>query len=161
MRIVAFTGNSNSGKTTLIEKLSLLLSPHKKVSIIKHDPKDKAIFDTEKKDSDRFYKSGANVAIYGTQKSAIHLQYSPSLEEIINFLSPCDYLFIEGLKELPYPRICVARGEIDTRFYPYILALATTKDTQTSQVPKHLDLLDLDNTQQILDWINTNIKDQK
>ena len=58
MKAVAFTGNSNSGKTTLIQKLTLLLTPQKSVSIIKHDPKNKANIDTEGKDSDIFYKAG-------------------------------------------------------------------------------------------------------
>lgn len=53
--IVAFTGPSNSGKTTLIVKLSEILQSQKyKVCIIKNDPKDKAIFDKEGKDSYKF-----------------------------------------------------------------------------------------------------------
>jgi len=43
---VAFTGPSNSGKTTLIEKLSIALQKDGyKVAIVKNDPKDKARFD--------------------------------------------------------------------------------------------------------------------
>ena len=46
--VVAFTGPSGSGKTTLIVELSKLLQQDgNKVCIIKHDPKDKAIFDKE------------------------------------------------------------------------------------------------------------------
>jgi len=50
---VAFTGPSNSGKTTLILKVARkLINEHKKeVAIIKHDPGDKAKFDVEGKDS--------------------------------------------------------------------------------------------------------------
>ena len=44
---VAFTGPSNSGKTTLIVKVAAkLMHEHgKEVAIIKNDPKDKARFD--------------------------------------------------------------------------------------------------------------------
>ncbi len=42
---MAFTGPSNSGKTTLIEKIAKKLIKDRKIAIIKHDPKDKAIFD--------------------------------------------------------------------------------------------------------------------
>jgi molybdopterin-guanine dinucleotide biosynthesis protein B len=59
---VAFTGPSNSGKTTLIEKISKKLNQDGfKVAIIKHDPKDKARFDTEGKDSYRFTQTKADV----------------------------------------------------------------------------------------------------
>ena len=51
---IAFSGPSGSGKTTLIEKISQTLSDTKKIAIIKHDPKDKASFDTKGKDSYRF-----------------------------------------------------------------------------------------------------------
>ncbi len=76
MRIVVFSGNSNSGKTTLIEKLSLALQPNKKISIIKHDPKDKAIFDTKGKDSYRFYESGANIAILSPTQTTLRFHTS-------------------------------------------------------------------------------------
>ncbi|NPA50851.1 MAG: molybdopterin-guanine dinucleotide biosynthesis protein B, partial [Epsilonproteobacteria bacterium] len=45
--VVAFSGPSNSGKTTLIAKLIDKLSKEFKVCAIKHDPKNKAIFDQE------------------------------------------------------------------------------------------------------------------
>ena len=50
MLAVAFTGESNSGKTTLIEKLVRLIksqNPKAKICVIKHDPKDKAQIDNK------------------------------------------------------------------------------------------------------------------
>ena len=53
--VVAFSGPSNSGKTTAIVKVaSILQDSDFKVCIIKHDPKDKAMFDREGKDSFKF-----------------------------------------------------------------------------------------------------------
>ena len=50
--IVAFSGPSNSGKTTAIVKVASILQDQSfKVCIVKHDPKDKAMFDREGKDS--------------------------------------------------------------------------------------------------------------
>lgn len=60
---VAFTGPSNSGKTTLVEKVAKILIQEQKVAIIKNDPKDKAHFDVEGKDSHKFSQTGAEVII--------------------------------------------------------------------------------------------------
>lgn len=159
MKIVAFTGNSNSGKTTLIEKLSLhLKAQNKRVGVIKHDPKDKAIFDVEGKDSARFYQTGADVAILGATRSTLRFHKALSIESLVGQFVDYDYLFVEGLKTLPFPRICVARDSFDTRFLPYIQAIATD-----SSIPNlescALPLLDLNNTLEILEWIDTNIKE--
>ncbi|MBD3793862.1 MAG: molybdopterin-guanine dinucleotide biosynthesis protein MobB, partial [Campylobacterales bacterium] len=62
-RAVAFTGPSNSGKTTLIEKVARSLIADYEVAIIKNDPKDKAIFDIEGKDSYKFSQTGAEVIV--------------------------------------------------------------------------------------------------
>ncbi|MDE5591504.1 MAG: molybdopterin-guanine dinucleotide biosynthesis protein MobB, partial [Helicobacter sp.] len=83
MRIVAFSGDSNSGKTTLIEKLITHLRPHKTVAAIKHDPKDKAIIDTAGKDSDRFFKSGADIAIFGTAQTTLRFHHSFEISKTI------------------------------------------------------------------------------
>lgn len=163
MRIVAFTGNSNSGKTTLIEKISLCIkthSPKKRIGIIKHDPKDKAILDTKGKDSARFFDTGADIAILGATQTTLRFHNSLSLESLMAFFKQYDYLFVEGLKELPLPRICVARNTFDMRFLPYIQAIAMDSSiNKESLIPYNLPLLDLNEIEQILEWINTNIKE--
>lgn len=159
MKAVAFSGNSNSGKTTLIQKLALLLTPTKRVCIIKHDPKNKAVIDTEGKDSDIFYKSGADVAILSPTQSTLRFHQSLSIESIIQKFGDCDYLFVEGLKELPLPRICVARGSFDERFLPFSNALAVDDSIPRDSLPQNFPILDLNNAEEILEWINTNIKD--
>ena len=161
MKAVAFTGNSNSGKTTLIQKLILLLTPQKSVSIIKHDPKNKANIDTEGKDSDIFYKAGANVAILSPIQTTFRFHHSFDLDKAIQKFEHCDYLFVEGLKEIPLPRICVAREMIDERFFPYIDAVAIDSSISKDSIPKHLAILNLNQPQEILEWINANIKDYK
>ena len=69
---VAFSGPSNSGKTTLVVKVSSILQDMGyKVCIIKHDPKDKARFDREGKDSDKFSQTGASVAIVSPNRTTL------------------------------------------------------------------------------------------
>ena len=60
-KVVGFCGISNSGKTTLIEKVTKALIDKHKILCIKHDPKNKATFDTQGKDSARFFALGADV----------------------------------------------------------------------------------------------------
>lgn len=158
MKIVAFTGNSNSGKTTIIEKLALLLRD-KKVSIIKHDPKDKAELDKDGKDSARFYETGANVAILGATQTYLRFHKSLAIESIINSFKPCDYVFIEGLKELPFQRIGIARDILDSRFFNYIQAIAIDETINKKEIPNNIKILDLNNPQEILKWIDENIKE--
>ena len=80
--VVAFTGPSNSGKTTLITKLSNYLKEQNfKICIVKHDPKDKAVFDTVGKDSYKFSQTGADVAVVSPNKTTLFKQETSSLNE--------------------------------------------------------------------------------
>lgn len=108
-RVVAFGGVSGSGKTTLIEKLVLLARPRYEILVIKHDPKNKAEFDTQGKDSYRFFHAGADVVLGSEVKSAIFLHERQEVLELCARFSFKDFIFIEGYKDLPLPRICVAR----------------------------------------------------
>ena len=75
---VAFTGPSNSGKTTIILKVARkLIHEHAKdVAIIKHDPKDKARFDVEGKDSYKFSQQPCLILLEQKLISLISLLYS-------------------------------------------------------------------------------------
>jgi molybdopterin-guanine dinucleotide biosynthesis protein B len=63
---VAFTGPSNSGKTTLIINIAnALKTQNYKVCIVKHDPQDKAKFDKDLISSiTKWQKLGADPIIY-------------------------------------------------------------------------------------------------
>lgn len=109
---VAFSGSSNSGKTTLIEKISSSLTKSGySVVTIKHDPKDKANFDTPNKDSFKFYQSGANSVIMGEKKCAIFFQEPLSFDEIVAKFKDFDYLLLEGLRSERLPRIVVTKNK--------------------------------------------------
>jgi len=154
---IAFTGPSNSGKTTLIEKISYALSGKLKIAIIKHDPKDKAIFDKEGKDSDKFFKSGADVAVVSDVRTTIFKHSTSTIQEIAKCFKDYDLLLVEGLKHLPLPRIAIFRGKIEHDYLPYIKAIATDNSIEKSQLEAtNLPILDLNNTQEIIDYILKN-----
>ncbi len=163
--IIAFTGPSNSGKTTLIEKISLTLKNKLKIAIIKHDPKDKAIFDKEGKDSDKFFKTGADVAVVSPRRTTIFKHSNSSIENIIKCFNDIDLLMIEGLKELPFPRIAIFRNKIDKDYFPYIIAAAIDNSITQAEIKElkkqNIDILNLNNIQEIIDYILTNIKVKK
>jgi len=155
-RAIAFTGPSGSGKTTLIEKIAQTLASDRAVAIIKHDPKDKAQFDTPGKDSDRFYNTGADVAVVSPTRTTLRSHRSRSVEELAAVMAPFDLLMVEGLKTLPLPRIAVFRGTIEPDYLPVIDALAVdeTVDLSAVDLPDTIDILDLNDTHSIIEWID-------
>jgi molybdopterin-guanine dinucleotide biosynthesis protein B len=156
---VAFTGPSNSGKTTLIVKLSTLLqSLGFKVCIIKHDPNDKAIFDKEGKDSYKFSGTGANVAVVSPTRTTIFKKETSQIEDIAEIFGEFDYLLVEGLKTIPLPRIAIFRNELNENYFDISDAIATDETILDSQIPQSCEHLDLNNTNQIIEWIDKNGK---
>ncbi len=154
---VAFTGPSNSGKTTLIVKLSATLQARGyKVAIIKHDPHDKAIFDKEGKDSWKFSQTGSNVAVVSPTRTTILKKETSQIEEIAKVLGEFDYLLVEGLKTIPLPRIAIFRNELNDKYFDTSDAIATDETILFSQIPKDCLHLDLNNTDEILKWIDLN-----
>lgn len=160
---IAFTGPSNSGKTTIIEKISKLLIEQfdKKVVIIKNDPKDKAIFDYEGKDSYKFSNTGADVFVTSPTRTTFLSKKHKTIEDMINIAGDFDYLLVEGLKTLPLPRIGIFRNSIDLDYLSVIDALAidTSIDLDNYELSKNLDILDLNKPENILSWIDKNGKE--
>jgi len=157
---VAFTGPSNSGKTTLIEKISLFLNKEGfKVAIVKHDPKDKAIFDKEGKDSDRFSKTGADVAVLSSTRTTIFKKEKSDISQVISIFDKFDFLLVEGLKTIPLPRICIQREKLNHDYFDVSDSLAIDESIDKNCVPKDMNILDLNNIEQIIQWIKNNAKE--
>ena len=181
-KIIAFSGKSNSGKSTLICKLAeILRTEGKSVGVIKHDPKDKAEFDTKGreglKDSYKFSCVAQKVAVISPNKSTIFSFRSNGdssesmeatqqgvsayelceFERALEFFGACDYVFIEGLRGLPYRRIIVARGELDRSYLHYGVAIAMDRelrDRTDMATLTNLTVLDLNNPLEILEFID-------
>ena len=160
---VAFTGPSNSGKTTLILKVArkLIHELGKDVAIIKHDPKDKARFDVEGKDSYKFSDTGAEVIVTSPNRTTYFSQRQKELDEMIRLFDKFDILLVEGLKNLPLPRISVFRDTLDEDYFPYMDALATDDSINLNNydLPKDIDILNLNNCEDIISWILKNAKE--
>ncbi len=159
---VAFTGPSNSGKTTLILKVARkLIHEHKmEVGIIKHDPKDKARFDTPGKDSYKFTDTGAKVVVTSPNKTTYFSSKHQEFEEIVSMFGDVDMVLVEGLKNLPLPRISIFREKIDEEYFPYMNALAIDEsiDLGTYVLPEDVSVLDLNNEDDVITWILNNAK---
>ncbi len=154
---VAFTGPSNSGKTTLIVKLSEYLQDQGfKVCIIKHDPKDKATFDKEGKDSYKFSQTKADVAVVSPNKTTLFKQSTSSIDDMVKLFGEFDYLLVEGLKTLPLPRIAIFRNEINEDYLCVSDAIAS--DETIKEIPKSHEHLNLNNISKIAQWIEKNAK---
>jgi len=160
---VAFTGPSNSGKTTLILKVArkLINEHNKKVAIIKHDPGDKARFDVEGKDSYKFSNTGAEVIVTSPQRTTYFSRRKKEIDEMIRLFDKFDVLLVEGLKNLPLPRISVFREKLDEDYFPYMNALAIddTIDIKEYELPRDIDLLNLNDPQDVISWIFKNAKE--
>jgi molybdopterin-guanine dinucleotide biosynthesis protein B len=159
MKILAFSGPSNSGKTTLIVKVSNILQDRGfKVGIIKHDPKDKARFDVDGKDSFKFTQTGADVAVVSSTRTTIFKQHSSELDELIDNFKNNDYLLVEGLKTLELPRISIFRNRLDESYFNCSDAIASDESINNDEIPNTLDKLDLNNPDEIINWIDNNSK---
>jgi len=157
---VAFTGPSNSGKTTLIEKISRKLITDYEVAIIKNDPKDKATFDIEGKDSYKFSQTGAEVIVTSPTRTTYFSKRHKELDQLIHLLNDFDYLLVEGLKNLPLPRVAIFRDTIDESYLEYSEAIAIDESINPNDytIPEHITLLDLNNIGQVIAWINQHAK---
>ena len=158
---IAFTGPSNSGKTTLILKVARKLIHEKnlEVAIIKHDPKDKARFDVEGKDSFKFSSTGAEVIVTSPTRTTYFSQKHKKLDEMVAMLSDFDILLVEGLKNLPLPRISVFRNNLDEDYFPFMNALAIDESINPHEyknLPKDMQILDLNNADEVIEWILKN-----
>ena len=157
MKAIGFIGYSNSGKTTLIERLIPLLSRRGlRVSAIKNAHHG---FDMDRpgKDSYRYREAGAGQVLIATALRWALLTETPqrpaSLDELLALLAPCDLVIIEGFKsEGQVPRIEVRRGgQSEPPIFPgdpNVIAIATDHAIDTS-----LPVLDLNAPAKIAEFI--------
>jgi len=115
--IIGFYGESNTGKTTLIVDLVKKLKDEKfRVATIKCSDK-KISFDTQKKDTYKHEKAGANpVVLSSLLETDFIIQKKLSLEEIIGYLTKfekIDIIIIEGAKDPSIPKVRI--GDIQER----------------------------------------------
>ncbi len=115
--------------------------------------KTKTKFDSPGKDSDKFFKTGADVAVVSPTRTTLFKQESSSIQELIELFGEFDYLLVEGLKNLPLPRISIFREKLDESYFSVTNAIAYDETINESQIPSNIDKLNLNNPDEIISWI--------
>jgi molybdopterin-guanine dinucleotide biosynthesis adapter protein len=144
--IVSFVGRSNSGKTTLIEKIiPELVRAGYRVATVKHAGHGFDL-DTEGKDSWRHKRAGASSVVVVSKGSlAMFADVSEQLkvEEVRDrFLDASyDLVLAEGWKSEGYPKIVVIREQVgEIPFSPDgLLAVVSDKPVDLDVPVLHLD----------------------
>ncbi|WP_457553645.1 molybdopterin-guanine dinucleotide biosynthesis protein B [Desulfobacula sp.] len=154
-KIITIVGKSNSGKTTLLEKLiAHLTDKGYKIGSVKH-VHDGFEMDKEGKDSWRHRKAGASATLVITEnKVAIIKDDTTSyIEKMTLYLSDMDIILAEGFKKQDLPKIEIFRTE-SVHKNPLcmkdenLIAFVTNSDYKPD-VP----LFGLDDTQKLADFI--------
>lgn len=114
--IVSIVGRSNTGKTTLIEKLiPELIQRGYRVATIKHNIHGFDI-DHEGKDSWRHKKAGARVTLIASSHRIALIEDIERDYEISElrdrYIRDVDIILSEGFKKNPHPKIEVVRSEL-------------------------------------------------
>lgn len=111
MKVIAVVGHSNTGKTTLVERLVAALSDRGPVGTVKHIDCDPDL-DSEGKDTARHRAAGA-VRTHGLAAAEwFGTGEERSLGDALDELAPdCDYAVVEGYSSLTLPKI--ALGGVD------------------------------------------------
>jgi len=105
----SFVGRSNTGKTTVIERLiPILVGKGLKVAVIKHHPHDFEI-DIPGKDTYRYKQAGATMSILASPGKVAVVEDTETeltLEEIITrYIHDVNLLIVEGFKREEIPKI--------------------------------------------------------
>ncbi|OPY62570.1 MAG: Molybdopterin molybdenumtransferase [Syntrophorhabdaceae bacterium PtaU1.Bin034] len=108
--VVSFIGRSNTGKTTLVERLiPLLVSRGIRIATIKHHHLEDFEIDQEGKDSYRHKKAGARIAMIASAKKIAlveDVERDLGLHEIrARYVRDVDLFIAEGFKEEKVPKI--------------------------------------------------------
>jgi len=158
LKVIGFAGFSGSGKTTLIEALiPVLRSKGLSISLIKHAHHDFDV-DVPGKDSYRHREAGAQEVLVTSDRrwALMHeLRGHPetTLQEHLQRLSPCDLVIVEGFKREPFAKIEVRRKDHDAPALapsdPYIIAIATDTALESESLP----ILDLNQPNDIADFL--------
>jgi molybdopterin-guanine dinucleotide biosynthesis protein B len=108
--VIGFVGRSNSGKTTLIMKLIMILrSRGLRVGVIKHDAHGHYKAD-QHTDSSRFMDSGAEAVVLSGKAQVVRFevpQVEHSLEQLLAGMPELDIILVEGYKKSGHPKIAV------------------------------------------------------
>jgi molybdopterin-guanine dinucleotide biosynthesis protein B len=154
--VVSIVGKSDSGKTTLIEKLIPILKRRGyKIGTVKHDVHGFEM-DREGKDTYRHFHSGADAVLISSPKKLAIIQRveqeRPLSELVEQYYRDLDLVITEGFKRVGMPKIEVFRSKVHEH------PLCTTADNRiaiASDIPIEVDCprFDIDDAEAIADFI--------
>jgi molybdopterin-guanine dinucleotide biosynthesis protein B len=157
-KILGIVGWSGAGKTTLITKLIPVLSGRGlKVATLKHAHH---AFDVDQpgKDSYEHRKAGASEVIVSSARRWVQMHEvsegkEATLAELLQRLSPCDLVLIEGFKTERHPKLEIFRQAAQrSPLHPEddrIVAIASDQEFPGAGVP----IVDLNNMQAVADLV--------
>ncbi len=120
--VISFVGRSNSGKTTVIEKLIPLLRQRgHRVAVIKHTLRQDVETDIPGTDTRRLWDAGAEHVAFVTPDRLVHTRRCvtpPTLETALAGITDVDIVIAEGFKHGPFPKIEVTRAARDPHLIP-------------------------------------------
>ena len=163
MRIFGLAGWSGSGKTTLLTALiPELVARGVSVSTVKHAHH---AFDIDQpgKDSWRHRQAGAREVMISSQNrwalmNELRGGPEPSLDELVDRMSPVDLLLVEGFKRHPYPKLEVYRPSLGKPLLhpedPFVIAVAS--DEMLPELP--LPCLPLSDAHAIADFVLAHVE---
>ena len=157
MKIFGIAGFSNSGKTTLLEKLIPLFAARGlRVSLIKHAHHTFEV-DQPGKDSYRHRHAGCNEVLVTSSRRWVLMHElrgapEPTLTDHLQRIAPCDLLLVEGFKREPIPKLEVFRAVVgEPNLFPHdpnVVAVASDARLDT-----RLPQLDLNDAPAIAEFI--------
>ena len=148
-QVICIVGRSQSGKTTLIEKLiPVLTNKGYRIGTIKHSHH---IFDFDKsgKDSWRHKDAGAEAVIIASpgKIAMVKNDHQGTLDSLVDYFSDLDLVITEGYKGARKPKIEVVRAarhdDALLREDSYLVAVVTDADLKIEQPVFGLE--DIDN----------------
>ncbi len=117
--VIGICGYSGAGKTTLIESvIPVLVAEGLSVAVIKHDAH-RLSLDTRGKDTDRFYRAGADLLAHDSTQTFARWHAEPQgssevsrLEEAVELLGrTSDLVIVEGHKGSAVPKLWLLSGD--------------------------------------------------
>ncbi|MDQ7001078.1 MAG: molybdopterin-guanine dinucleotide biosynthesis protein B [Ghiorsea sp.] len=162
--ILSLVGSSNSGKTTLMEKLVAgLVAQGLRIATIKHSHHQPEM-DTPGKDSWRHKQAGASTSLLvGPEKMLMVSDVDEALNPQLltaRLFGDYDLVLVEGYASVPWPKIEVLRAARSNTLRceeSELLAVATDIDDLKVNVP----VLDMNDTQSLIDFIFYWLKNRK
>lgn len=157
-RVFGICGWKNNGKTTMTTRLvTEFVSRGLQVSTIKH-AHHRVDVDHPGTDSYKHREAGAReVLLAGGQRYAVMHEYRGNepleVDQLIDRLSPCDLVLVEGFKFATHPKLEVHRGEaardLIAHTDPHVVVLASDSEIDSLGRPRFA----LDDVEGIADFI--------